>query len=134
MTNWQAEETAQQGDSAQQQNANRKRPLSCDQVAWVEDALARYAETLSVKRVGISRAREAGQLACLLELMEVLGFEFADDAARGNAVAGFGELRAPVRDRLKGDGIVGQGLRCQEMVGGEQCILATGHRHGCRSI
>jgi len=81
-----------------QSGALRRAEISCDQVAWVNDALDRYAEALRVPRVGISRSREAGKLACLLEIMEVLFLEFADDSARGNAVAGFRELRKATQE------------------------------------
>ena len=72
-----------------------KRPISCDQVAWLNDALYRHADAVRNPYPSISRAREAGRLAALLEIMAVLDLEFADSAARENAVAGFRELHSP---------------------------------------
>jgi hypothetical protein len=75
------------------QQAQKKSPLSCDQVAHISDVFDRYRAQCLIGNVGISRARETAKLAAILELMELLGLEFADDNARGNAVAGMPELR-----------------------------------------
>ena len=67
--------------------------ISCDQVAWLADILDRHAAAVLDARVRISRGREAAKLAAILEIMEVVGVGFADNAARGNAIAQFPELR-----------------------------------------
>lgn len=67
--------------------------VSCDQVAWLGDILDRHCHAVTQTNPAISRAKESARLAALLEIMEVLRLEFADDTARRNAIAGFKELR-----------------------------------------
>jgi hypothetical protein len=70
------------------------RPIGCDQVVWLNEALRRYktAVTQHSNAPGISRCAEVARLAVLLEIMEIMGVEFADDAARQNALAEFPEF------------------------------------------
>lgn len=56
--------------------------INCDQVAWLYDALDRYIDTNETPAV--SRAGEMKIFGCMYEIMEVLGLEFEDDAARNN--------------------------------------------------
>lgn len=58
------------------------RPINCDQVAWMLDAIERYLPHTNYPSV--SRAREMQRYALLYELMEVAYLRFADDAAKHN--------------------------------------------------
>ena len=70
-----------------------KRKITCDQVAWLGDVLDRHRHASQMHDLGLSRAPSAAKLAAMLEIMEILHLDFADDAARGNAIACFPELR-----------------------------------------
>mgnify|MGYP000735851036 FL=1 len=63
--------------------------INADQVVWVRDALTRLSDTRTQANTfpRVSRLQEAAIVACILEIMEVLGLEFEDDAARANATA-----------------------------------------------
>ena len=58
------------------------RPLNCDQVAWMLNAIERYLPATNHPRV--SRAREMQKYALLYELMEVAHLHFEDASAQHN--------------------------------------------------
>lgn len=58
------------------------RPLNCDQVAWMLNAIERYLPATNHPRV--SRAREMQKYALLYELMEVAHLYFEDAPAQHN--------------------------------------------------
>ena len=58
------------------------RPLNCDQVAWMLNAIERYLPQTNHPRV--SRAREMQKYALLYELMEVAHLYFEDASAQHN--------------------------------------------------
>lgn len=58
------------------------RPINCDQVAWLLDAIGRYLPQDEHPRV--SRAREMSMYGLLYEIMDVANLHFADDAAMRN--------------------------------------------------
>lgn len=58
------------------------RPINCDQVAWILNAIERYLPPTQHPRV--SRAREMQKYALLYELMEVAHLYFEDGAAQHN--------------------------------------------------
>lgn len=59
-----------------------KRPINCDQVAWMLAAIERYLPPQ--KAPDVCRSREMQKYALLYELMEVANLHFADDAAQYN--------------------------------------------------
>jgi len=59
-----------------------KRPINCDQVAWMLDAFSRYLPPSP--HPAVSRAREMQKYALLYEIMEVANLHFEDDAAQQN--------------------------------------------------
>jgi hypothetical protein len=71
----------------------QKGKIDCDQVAWIQNAIDRYTDIVARKYPDISRQKDLGKLALLLEIMETLGFEFEDDAAAGNAIYSVPELQ-----------------------------------------
>jgi hypothetical protein len=83
------EETMSQGTTRRE-----ARKIGCDEVAWISDIVRRHrrAVALSHDMPGISRLGRAADLAALLELMEILRLEFADEAAARNALSGFHQL------------------------------------------
>jgi hypothetical protein len=58
------------------------RPITCDQVAWMLNAIERYLPQPNHPRV--SRAREMQKYALLYELMEVAHLHFEDVSAQHN--------------------------------------------------
>lgn len=58
------------------------RPINCDQVAWMLNAIERYLPPTQHPRV--SRAREMQKYALLYELMEVAHLYFEDASAQHN--------------------------------------------------
>ena len=68
--------------------------ISCDQVAWLYNALDRYIDTN--EKPDVSRKGEMSVYACMYEIIEVLGLEFQDDAARQNATPGDVRKLAPM--------------------------------------
>lgn len=70
----------------------KKQLLTCDQVAWIMDALERFKRASEMSRPSISRLEKAAKTAFLLEIMELLHLGFEDRSARHNAIAHFGEL------------------------------------------
>jgi hypothetical protein len=81
------------GNSQRQKPPQDQPKINCDQVAWLGDILDRHAAAVLDARVRISRGREAAKLAAILEIMEIVNVGFADNTARGNAIAQFPELR-----------------------------------------
>jgi hypothetical protein len=69
-----------------------KRPIGPDEVALIEAALERFRFTVKLGFPGISRINECAKLAALLEIMEILWLDFADDSARLNAISDIREL------------------------------------------
>jgi len=74
-----------------------KKKLNCDQVSVLMGILERLQST--PKFSSFARMREAAQLAAILEIMEILGYEFEDNTASGNALSRFSEF-----DDLRGIG------------------------------
>ena len=68
--------------------------INCDVVAWLTAILQRYEEAIksSIHNPSISRMDKAAKLAALLEIMDILNWEFEDDLASGNALSGFTEF------------------------------------------
>ena len=58
------------------------RPINCDQVAWMLNAIERYLPRTD--HPAVSRAREMMKYALLYELMEVAYLHFEDAAAKRN--------------------------------------------------
>ena len=54
--------------------------LTCDQVAWIKDALDRRDFTKSKRFPRISRIEQMADAAFMLELCEILGVTMGDDA------------------------------------------------------
>ena len=67
--------------------------ISVDQVVWLKASIKRYGETAARRDPGISRRSKGAALALLIEVMDILGLEFAEDAAAQNAISDFDELR-----------------------------------------
>lgn len=67
-----------------------KQPVSCDQIIWLKNALDRYAERCRINntqpRVADSY-HHTDQVACMIEIMEVLHVECDDHRAVGNVLA-----------------------------------------------
>ena len=59
-----------------------KRPITCDQVAWLLDIFERYLPRDSYPRV--SMEREMKKYGMLYEVMDIANLYFADDSARCN--------------------------------------------------
>lgn len=68
------------------------KPLNCDQVSFIMNALERLIVTSQTHLPMASRMTKATQFAALLEIMEVLGYEFEDSSAAGNALSLFWEF------------------------------------------
>lgn len=62
------------------------RPINCDQVAWMLNAIERYLPPTQHPRV--SRAREMQKYALLYELMDVAHLYFEDALAQYNGTPG----------------------------------------------
>ena len=58
------------------------RPINCDQVAWMLNAIERYLPKTG--HPSVSRAREMQKYALLYELMEVVHLYFEDASAQHN--------------------------------------------------
>lgn len=58
------------------------RPINCDQVAWMLNAIERHLP--NKEHPAVSRAREMQKYALLYELMEVAHLYFADASAQHN--------------------------------------------------
>lgn len=58
------------------------RPINCDQVAWMLDAIDRHLPPSN--KPAVSRAREMQKYALFYEIMEVAHLHFEDDAAQHN--------------------------------------------------
>ena len=61
---------------------SESRPITCDQVAWMLNAIERYLPKQDHPQV--SRAREMQKYALLYELMEVAHLYFQDSSAQHN--------------------------------------------------
>lgn len=59
-----------------------RKGITCDQVAWMLNAINRHLPPNN--HPAVSRAREMQGYALLYELMEVAGLKFADERARHN--------------------------------------------------
>ncbi len=78
--------------SPMQERRKEKKKLDRDQVSWLMNALERFANATNQHVLMASRLPNAAKLAALLEIMEVLGYEFEDKAAAGNALYPFWEF------------------------------------------
>lgn len=58
------------------------RPINCDQVAWMLDAIDRHLPPSN--KPAVSRAREMQKYALFYEIMEVAHLHFEDEAAQHN--------------------------------------------------
>jgi len=63
-----------------------KRKITCDEIAWIMDILERLRFVSNLKYPAISRFTRMAKYSALYELMEILGLEFQDEAARYNAI------------------------------------------------
>lgn len=74
---------------------NPKKPITCDQVAWLNDALDRYRDAiiLSNQVPGVSRNKQVARIAATLEIMEIFGLQFEDKGAAGNALSQLPEFQ-----------------------------------------
>ncbi len=70
--------------------ASEKKKINADQVSWIMASLSRF-QTVS-KGYSAGYIPEAAQLATFLEIMKILGYEFADTAAAYNALSRFLEF------------------------------------------
>lgn len=71
----------------------KREQLSCDDIAHIYDILDRFKTHVIKSKPGIARrSDDAMALSALLELMELLKFDFMDDSARHNAIARLPEL------------------------------------------
>ena len=71
-----------------------KSKITADQVAWVGNALDRYAKQIHAcfgdpRR---SRTKKVSKLAAMLEILDVFNLEFGDKYAAMNAIADMEEL------------------------------------------
>lgn len=66
--------------------------LSCDQVSELMSAFRRLLEFTTGYASEHAKRSKAAKLATLLEIMDILGYEFEDSAAAGNALAAFWEF------------------------------------------
>jgi hypothetical protein len=83
------EEFVTSGPLAEKKRENKK--LSRDQVSMIMNAL-RPLQPYERRYDMASKAEKAILLASLLKIMEVLGYEFEDNAAAGNALSEFWEF------------------------------------------
>lgn len=70
----------------------RAKQMSCDQVAHIKNALDRFENVIRSNPPSISRLVEASKMATVLELAELLDFDFEDDSARHNVISRFPEV------------------------------------------
>jgi hypothetical protein len=67
---------------------HESKKISCDQVTWIMRSLERF-QAASCQSVMASLIPRAAQLATLLEIMEILGYDFQESAAARNALSQF---------------------------------------------
>ena len=70
--------------------SNTRHKLSCDQTAWLNQSLEAFRESIIRNNNSPSpryKHDSAAQLATLLEIMDILYYEFADNEARENALS-----------------------------------------------
>lgn len=72
----------------------KKRLMTHDEVSWIVAALDDLMQQYNCKPL-----YSAAKLATLLRIMDILGYEFEDKAAAGNALASFPLLQI-LRDEL----------------------------------
>jgi hypothetical protein len=75
-------------DQTIQKTQREKKKLSCDQVSWIMASLDRF-QSASCNFPMVSSIPRAAQLATLLEIMEILGYEFQDSSTARNALSQF---------------------------------------------
>lgn len=70
--------------------------INCDQVIWLQNALTRYAQlhhgALSMNPRVAHHYADTHQVACIIELMDILGLKVRDDLVVGNIFAGIKAL------------------------------------------
>jgi hypothetical protein len=71
--------------------------LTCDDVSWLMSVLDRLVSITRIEQPRISRQVETAKLAALLEMMDLLGYAFADAPAAHNALARLHELEPLLR-------------------------------------
>ena len=80
--------------NTQSESKRALKKINCDQVSWIMGTMDRLLSTSRQHFPMVSRQADATKLAALLEIMEVLGYEFEDSAAAGNALSMFWEFNA----------------------------------------
>ena len=72
--------------------AEKPRMLGCDEVAWLKYVLDRFEAAVRRDGPSISRGVKAAKMAAVLEIAELMGCAFEDDAAKHNVISDFPEL------------------------------------------
>jgi hypothetical protein len=72
--------------------AEKPRMLTCDDVAWLKHVLERFEEAVRRDGPSISRGVKAAKMAAVLEIAELMGCAFEDDAAKHNVISEFPEI------------------------------------------
>lgn len=94
------------GSGQTEAQAEKPQMLNCDQVAWLKHVLDRFEAAVRREGPSISRGVKAAKMAAVLEIAELMGCAFEDDAAKHNAISDFPELyqgkranepKAPIR-------------------------------------
>ncbi len=66
--------------------------VNCDQMMWIQNALTRYAQlhhsAIALHPRVAQHYAETNQVACIIELMDILDLTITDPAAEGNLLAG----------------------------------------------
>lgn len=65
--------------------------IDCDRMTWIQNALTRYAQlhhvAISMHPAVATHYADTHQVACIIELMEILDLSITDPAAEGNLFA-----------------------------------------------
>lgn len=69
--------------------------ITCDQAAWLNDALDRFSRVCALPFPAISRAADAAAIACAVEIAEILNLEF-DDEAKRHIISRLPEITTPL--------------------------------------
>lgn len=68
--------------------------INRDGVSYIMHALKRYEEVvLFSKNKGASKIRQFARISCLMEIMEILGYQFEDRSSVFNAFADFSSIQ-----------------------------------------
>ena len=111
------------------------RPINCDQVAWMLNAIERYLPRND--HPAVSRAREMQKYALLYELMEVANLHFEDGSAQHNGTPGdvrrfqfaskAAEAEASNNAQQKASNAIAQGREHSERPAGAEGYAAGGN-------